>query len=74
MLAVLLLLLFGESTQAYPDGAPSNSCVSLTPDHGVPPESSSSPYSLDLSGFDLYGEGYFYYEPGTTYQCKRAGF
>ena len=71
MLAVLLLLIFGVSTQAYPDGAPSNSCVSLTPDHGVPPQSSSLPYSLDLSVFYLYGDGYFYYEPGKTYQCEK---
>ena len=69
-LAVLLLWLFGGWAQAYPTGAPSEACTSLTPDHGGTPQSTSPLYTLDLSIFDLYNDGYYYYEPGETYQCK----
>ena len=68
---VILLLLFGESTQAYQTGAPSTACSTLTPNHGAPPQSSTSPYSLDLSSFLLGSDGNYYYEPGNTYQCKK---
>ena len=67
---LLLLLMFGGSVNSYPSGAPSQACSSLTPNHGGSPQSSPLPYTLDLSGFDLYGDGNFYYEPGNIYQCK----
>ena len=75
-LAVLLLLLFGGSADAYSSGAPSTACSSLTPGHGGSPQPSSSPYTLDLSIFDLYDDGItiYYYEPGQTYQCKNLAF
>ena len=72
-LAVLLLLLFGGSADAYSSGAPSTACSSLTPGHGGSPQSSSSPYTLDLSIFD-FNDSNYYYEPGQTYQCKNLAF
>ena len=72
-LTVLLLLLYsGESARAYSTGAPADACTTLTPNHRKPPQPSPSPYTLDLLIFDLYSDGYYYYEPGETYQCKLA--
>ena len=68
-LAVLLLLLFGGSAHAYSTGAPSESCISLSPIHDSS-ASSGSPYSLDMSVFDLYNDGNYYYQPGEIYQGK----
>ena len=66
---MLLVLVFAGLVCTYPSGAPSEACSSLTPGHGGSPQSSPSPYTLDLSIFDLYNDGNSYYEPGNTYQC-----
>ena len=71
-LAVLLLLLCGGSAHAYSSGAPSQACSTLTPGHGGLSQSSPSPYNLDLSIFNLYSDGNYYYIPGQTYQCKQC--
>lgn len=68
---IVLGLIFGGSVHVYtfPTGAPSAACDSLTPGHGGTPQSSPSPYTFNLSVFDLYSDGNFYYEPGNIYQC-----
>ena len=68
----LLLLLLGGSARAFSSGAPSNACISLTPDHGGFPQPPPSPYTVDLSVFNMYGDGNNYYLPGQTYQCKQC--
>ncbi|CAI8006863.1 Putative defense protein 3, partial [Geodia barretti] len=66
----LLLLLLGGSARAFSSGAPSNACISLTPDHGGFPQPPPSPYTVDLSVFNMYGDGNNYYLPGQTYQLN----
>ena len=70
----LLLLLLGGSARAFSSGAPSNACITLTPDHGGFPQPPPSPYTVDLSVFNMYGDGNNYYLPGQTYQCKPMCF
>ena len=70
-LEIFLLLLFGGSAHALPSGAPSTACSSLIPSHGGSPQSSSSPYTIDMSIFNLYSDGNYYYQPGQEYQCKQ---
>ena len=56
---------------AFPQGASTSACSSLTPGHGGSSQSLPSPYTLNLSIFDLYNDGNFYYQPGYIYQCKQ---
>ncbi len=67
----LLLCSMVLLVECYPDGAPEESCKTLAQSsekHEARPQTTTSPYSLDISGFND-GEGY-HYELGKTYQCK----
>jgi hypothetical protein len=66
----MLLLLLGGSASAFSSGAPSDACISLTPDHGGSRQSPPSPYTVDLSVFNMYGDGENYYLPGQIYQLN----
>ena len=67
----LFVLLFHEllsNATGYSTGAPDSACSDLTPQHGTLPQSSPSPFQLDLSGFQTASS--FVYTPGVQYQCK----
>ena len=75
MKLVVLYLLTAAAVQVYawPSGAPSEACDTITPRHTNPSNtaSSSNPFSLYLNAFacPTGTAGYCYY-PGATYQCK----
>lgn len=43
-LYLLLTLSIGNQVSGTPNGAPPEACSSMTPEHGLPPQSSPSPY------------------------------
>ena len=54
-------------------GAPSGACDTLSPNpmpaaHGADPQTSTVPYSIDISAF--MENGTFTYYPGQTYTCE----
>ena len=77
MKLVVLYLLTAAAVQLYawPSGAPSQACATITPvGHVNPPNSAPpppNPFSLYLNAFacPTGTVGYCYY-PGETYQCK----
>ena len=76
MKIVVLYLLTAAALQVYawPSGAPSQACDSITPVGHVNPRnaaSSPNPYSLYLNAFACpNGTAGYCYNPGATYQCK----
>ena len=74
MAAALIVLLLSSAlvaVQALPTGAPAEACDSLSPSpsaHGAQPQSTASPYGIDLSPFNV--EGQYLYTPGRTYTGK----
>ena len=70
-LIVLLLSSALVAVQALPTGAPAEACDSLSPSpsaHGAQPQSTASPYGIDLSPFIV--EDQYLYTPGRTYTGK----
>ena len=53
---------------AYPSGAPTTACGSLTPQHGFDPQSSDIPYVIDLDQFKSGGS--YAYTPEKSYTSK----
>ena len=54
---------------AYPDGAPTSACSNFLPNHGVTlPQSSPSPYEVDVSQFAVASS--FVYIPGQQYNSE----
>ncbi|XP_078322490.1 putative ferric-chelate reductase 1 isoform X2 [Crassostrea virginica] len=49
MFRIYLILGIVYGCHAYPSGAPSSACSKMIPDHGVPPQNTSSPYVIILS-------------------------
>jgi len=63
---MLLVTILGLAVVgAWPDGAPSEACNNLTPQHGFNPQTSALPFSVDLSEFNETT-----YTPGQTYTSK----
>ena len=56
------------SVHGFSTGAPADACTTLTQQHGSnSPQTSTVPYTIDLSVFDD-GAGGFVYVPGMSYQ------
>ena len=70
-LVTVLLLLVSTVVPviSFPTGAPLEACSTVTPNHPATAQTSTNPYSIDLSVFDD-GSGGFTYLPGRTYQCE----
>ena len=71
LVGVLLLISNAPSVHPYPTGAPQQACMTATPNHpaALAPQTSTNPYSIDLSVFDD-GSGSYSYLPRRTYQCE----
>ncbi len=69
LLLVLAAVLNCDYVEALPNGAPSAACQTLSPSHVAAPQSTPSPYQVDLSNL-ADGTGSFSYVPGQLYQCK----
>jgi hypothetical protein len=54
-LAILALL--ATTCYAHPEGPPEEACEDRTPNHGVPPQDSESPYELDIHVHDDHFDG-----------------
>ena len=64
----VVFLYYAREAYAFPGGAPSQACSTLTPSHSsFQPQISNNPYKIDLSVFD---DGNGTYQPGNSYQCK----
>ena len=63
LFAVLLNVVESRST-----GAPAGACATLTPQHGVTPQTSPVPYEVDISSLSN-GNGGYSYSPGQSYMC-----
>ena len=63
--------LFPTVVNSYSTGAPAQACSSLTPNHGVGAQPSSSlPYMIDIEVFRDPVGGELVYTPGVTYNSK----
>ena len=68
LLHILALTLI-KMVSAHPTGAPTTACSTFRPNHGVNlPQSSVSPYLLDLSEFAVASS--FVYNPGQQYSSE----
>ena len=67
--ATFLFLAGLLAAEAFPGGAPSGACATLTPSHGPNSQSSTVPYSIDLTPFSD-GAGGYQYTPGETYTSE----
>ncbi len=56
MYAICLMILLDVimTSYAYPTGAPTIACVSMTPNHDVLAQKGSSPYIIDIGGATTY--------------------
>lgn len=52
-----IILTFHPEVEGYAKGAPSEACKSLTPGHGVPPQTTKSPYSLVMRYNEVINRG-----------------
>lgn len=74
-LTLALIVLASSPAQPFPTGAPSQACSDLRPQHGGTPQTSTSPYELDVEIFadiPIPNEDLTYsYTPTTTYERKK---
>ena len=67
---VVAVSFYAGAVDAYPDGAPEQTCDHLTPSptkhRATPLDPSTNPYYVDLNPFDD-GNGTYFYTPGETY-------
>ena len=73
LLSVVLLLasLYARGVYSYTVGAPIYACDALAPipiAHNGPPQTTTVPYTIDLSSFNNNGE--LQYNPEESYTCK----
>ncbi len=65
---LVLVLACAASSYALPGGAPTSTCVNLTPGHPVGAQSNPGPYEIDISAFmNSYGGMPMAYLPGAYY-------
>ena len=74
ILLVLALLLVVSPVLSFPSGAPSQACSDLRPQHGDVPQTTTSPFELDVDMFedvsDPDTQATYSYRPSTTYNRK----
>ena len=70
---VLLLVFCAAPALSFSTGAPQEACTTATPDHRAAPQTTPTPYRIDLSVFEDDGGGDFTYLPGRSYQCEFGG-
>ena len=54
----------------FPSGPPAAACETLSPDrvsHEAEPQSGPSPWQVDLSSFEIDGNGNYFYRPQRSY-------
>ncbi len=73
-----LLIVSGPGlVSGLPNGAPVSACSTLLPDpssHVADPQTSATPYTLDLSNLTVEASSEYKYIPGYTYTCKYTNF
>ena len=70
LLICILFSFCSFQVNGYPSGVPAAACTSLTPMHGVEPQTTDIPFMIDISEFRDTTNDYYYYTPGRTYNSK----
>ena len=74
MKAILMVLVLSATLvalQGRPDGAPLAACDNLTLGHGVAPQTSESPFTINMTQFeDPSDSSQYWYTPGMIYTRK----
>lgn len=75
MVVTFLLVALLPSALSYSTGAPAAACTTLTPNHGVSGQNTSTlPYRINTDVFRDMNSGELLYRPGFTYSGKLIAF